>query len=123
MWSESYQTGPMEIYVIQVVESQAGSGASWADEFKGTSTSAGPSGWADEFSQHLKQSTFPAAQHSMMSSGAVQATGDWADEFARGVADLKLDEGLEAAWGEATGSRTWADEFQGGEEAVYEVRG
>lgn len=46
------------------------------------------------------------------------AAGDWVDEFARGVADLKLGEGLdgataaemEAAW-RAQEAAAWAEEF------------
>ena len=115
----------MIFHDVQVVESQAGA-SGWADEFHqaaggAAGVTASGSRWADEFSQ---RSGLPS-QH--ISPPPLASSSDWADEFARGVADLRLGEGageaeaMERAWAEGRDATGWVDEFQGGEEAVYEV--
>jgi hypothetical protein len=128
---------------LQVVEKHAGEASGkdvdgWASEFSSQQTSA-PSNsvWASEFNKTIQQDQAGQAapsgwanEFSMIhQASASAAKGDWLDEFAKGVADIKLEssqEGLatamEKAWGEAGGLGSWVDEFNNGEEATYEVR-
>ncbi|PNW73046.1 hypothetical protein CHLRE_14g616750v5 [Chlamydomonas reinhardtii] len=94
---------------------------------------ADASAWASEFGQ--QHGMPPPQAHQQPAQWANEFTHqqarppqqDWADEFAKGVADLKLGEGmdaaqveeLEAAWraGEAA---AWAEEFNKGDEGQYE---
>ncbi|GLC64505.1 hypothetical protein PLESTF_000173300 [Pleodorina starrii] len=106
--------------------------------------SADATAWAAEFGQQQQQGVPPppaaaaesaaqwaadfSRQHPVPQAGAARVGAqDWVDEFARGVSDLRLDEGidasqaaeLEAAWraGEAA---TWAQEFNQGDEGQFE---
>eukprot|EP00195_Chlamydomonas_chlamydogama_P007749 CAMPEP_0202890112 /NCGR_PEP_ID=MMETSP1392-20130828/620_1 /ASSEMBLY_ACC=CAM_ASM_000868 /TAXON_ID=225041 /ORGANISM="Chlamydomonas chlamydogama, Strain SAG 11-48b" /LENGTH=769 /DNA_ID=CAMNT_0049573613 /DNA_START=142 /DNA_END=2451 /DNA_ORIENTATION=- len=80
--------------------------ASWASEFAAQDVRPAQS-WANEFSA---TTAAPSTTH-----------GDWADEFAKGVADLNLDGeagGLEKAWEEA--ANTWVQEFNAGDEETFQ---
>lgn len=108
----------------QVVERSAG--AAWADEFATTAPAAATApgvGWAEEFSTATSQ--LPG----QLPGQPPGLRGDWADEFARGVADLKLAEGeegdmaaaMEKAWregGAGTDGASWFDELNNGEVGV-----
>lgn len=105
----------------QVVERSAG--AAWADEFATAAPAAatGPGvGSAQEFSTATGQ--LPG----QLPGQPPGLRGDWADEFARGVADLKLAEGeegdvaaaMEKAWREGDAGAeggSWFEEFNKGE--------
>lgn len=90
---------------LQVVERPAAQVAGdWAQEFG--EAQAGPSSsaaWAQEFQQQQQPQ-----------QAAAGPSADWADEFAKGVADLKLSdaEELEASWAEVNDE--WAKQFSGG---------
>ncbi|KAG1655784.1 hypothetical protein FOA52_013085 [Chlamydomonas sp. UWO 241] len=82
----------------------------------GATTSA-PGAWADEFAGEGGQQ-----QQGLRPPGLA---GNWEDEFARGVADIRIDEGeaaaaLEHAWREGGGASgaMWADELAAAEGGV-----
>jgi hypothetical protein len=91
----------------QVVERPAAQvGGDWAQEFGEAQTGpSSSSAWAQEFQQQQPQQPQQAA---------AGPSADWADEFAKGVADLKLSdaEELEASWAEVNDE--WAKQFGGG---------
>ncbi|GAX85689.1 hypothetical protein CEUSTIGMA_g13104.t1 [Chlamydomonas eustigma] len=114
----------------------------WASEFSSHQMSApSSSAWASEFNNHAANEQQASASiaaagswahdfsthHHHHLSASSAARGDWVDEFAKGVADIKLEgsqEGMaaamEQAWGESGGVGTWVDEFNNGEDATYE---
>ncbi|KAG2487453.1 hypothetical protein HYH03_014020 [Edaphochlamys debaryana] len=105
----------------KVVEAGPQAGV-WASEFTAQQgTTAGPAGWAAEFAQQV-----PGPGPSATASAAAASSRDWVDEFARGVADIKLEEGLdaatqeqlEAAWREGEAG-AWAQEFNQGDEGTF----
>ncbi|GIL45262.1 hypothetical protein Vafri_2556, partial [Volvox africanus] len=103
--------------------------ASWAAEFgqqqqqqQQQQGNAGPSQWAAEFAGQHREVAGPGP-----SSAAIGRGGEWVEEFARGVSDLRLDEGLdaataaqlEAAWRDGEAS-SWVHEFNKGDEQQFE---
>ncbi len=109
-----------------VVEKQPGD--AWAQEF---GQQGAPGAWAEEFGQQQRQQGQQGQQVPGVAGGnaawaeefaqfgqqqrGVGTAPDWADEFAKGVADLQLgddDDALNAAWAEVGGAgNAWVHEF------------